>query len=36
MIKGLPEFTAGKAKTISGIQTPDDQTIVFTLTAADG
>jgi peptide/nickel transport system substrate-binding protein len=30
-IKGLPEFTAGTAKTISGIQTPDDKTIVFTL-----
>jgi peptide/nickel transport system substrate-binding protein len=35
-IKGLPEFTAGKAKTISGISTPDDKTITFTLTRPVG
>jgi peptide/nickel transport system substrate-binding protein len=35
-IKGLPEFTAGKAKTISGIATPDDKTITFTLTKPVG
>ena len=34
-IKGFPEFQDGKAKTISGITTPDDKTIVFKLTAAD-
>jgi peptide/nickel transport system substrate-binding protein len=36
VIKGLPEFSAGKAKTISGIQTPNDQTITFTLTKPTG
>ncbi len=36
VIKGLPEFTAGTAKTISGIETPDDQTITFTLTEPTG
>jgi len=36
VIKGLPEFTAGKAKTISGIETPDAQTISFTLTKPTG
>ena len=37
VIQGLGAFAAGEADTISGIQTPDDQTIVFTLTepAAD-
>ena len=35
-IKGLPEFTAGTAKTISGIKTPDDKTITFTLTKPVG
>ncbi|MCB0882434.1 MAG: hypothetical protein KDC33_09505 [Thermoleophilia bacterium] len=34
MIKGFKEMSDGKAKTISGIATPDDQTIVFTLTKA--
>jgi len=36
VIKGMAEFLAGKAKTISGIQTPDDQTIVFNLTRPTG
>ena len=36
VIKGLPEFTAGTAKTISGIETPDDSTISFTLTKPTG
>jgi peptide/nickel transport system substrate-binding protein len=36
VIKGLPEFSAGEAKTISGIQTPDDKTITFTLTQPTG
>ena len=35
-IKGLPEFSAGKAKTISGIATPDDKTITFTLSKPTG
>ena len=35
-IKGFSEFAAGKAKTISGIQTPDDKTISFTLTKPTG
>jgi peptide/nickel transport system substrate-binding protein len=30
-IKGVKEFQSGKAKEISGITTPDDQTIVFSL-----
>lgn len=36
VIKGLPEYSAGKAKTITGIETPDDSTISFTLTAPTG
>ena len=36
VIKGLPEYTAGKAKTITGIETPDDSTISFTLTEPTG
>ena len=36
VIKGMAEFTAGDAKTISGIETPDDKTIVFTLTQPTG
>jgi peptide/nickel transport system substrate-binding protein len=36
IIKGMAEFKEGKAKTISGIQTPDDKTIVFTLTEPTG
>ncbi|MCC6222271.1 MAG: hypothetical protein IT201_02125 [Thermoleophilia bacterium] len=36
VIEGMAEFTAGEADTISGIQTPDDKTIVFTLTAPTG
>lgn len=35
-IKGLAEFTAGTAKTISGIATPDDSTITFTLNRPSG
>jgi peptide/nickel transport system substrate-binding protein len=33
---GLKEFKAGKAKDISGIETPDDTTIVFKLTRPRG
>lgn len=36
VIKGFTEFSEGKAKTISGIQTPNDQTITFTLTQPKG
>ncbi len=36
VIKGMAEFTAGDAKTISGIETPDDKTIVSTLTQPTG
>jgi peptide/nickel transport system substrate-binding protein len=36
VVKGMEEFTAGDAKTISGIETPDDKTIVFTLTQPTG
>ena len=36
VIKGFPEFSSGAAKTISGITTPDDKTIVFTLSAPSG
>ncbi len=36
VIKGMAEFTAGDAKTISGIETPDDKTIKFTLTQPTG
>ena len=35
-IAGLADFTDGKAKTISGVQTPDDKTITFTLAAPTG
>jgi peptide/nickel transport system substrate-binding protein len=35
-IKGFPEFESGKAKTISGITTPDDKTITFTLSKPTG
>jgi peptide/nickel transport system substrate-binding protein len=36
VIEGMEEFTAGDAKTISGIETPDDKTITFTLTQPTG
>ncbi len=36
VIKGMAEFTAGDAKTISGIETPDEKTIKFTLTQPTG
>jgi peptide/nickel transport system substrate-binding protein len=36
VIEGMAEFKAGEAETISGIETPDDKTIVFTLTAPTG
>jgi peptide/nickel transport system substrate-binding protein len=36
VIEGMAEFKAGKAKTISGIKTPDDKTISFTLTEPTG
>ena len=36
IIKGMAEFKDGKAKSISGIETPDDKTIVFTLTEPTG
>ncbi len=36
VIKGWNAYAAGKAKTISGIQTPNDSTIIFNLTAPDG
>ena len=35
-IKGFAEFQEGKAKSVSGITTPDDKTIVFTLTKPTG
>jgi peptide/nickel transport system substrate-binding protein len=35
-IEGFTEFSEGKAKTISGITTPDDKTIVFKLTEPVG
>src|SRR4051812_45834742 len=35
-LTGLKAFTDGKAKSISGIETPDDQTIVFHLDRARG
>jgi len=35
MIKGHDELSAGKAKEMSGIATPDDKTVVFTLTRPD-
>src|SRR5262245_49873596 len=36
VIRGFDDFGQGKAKTISGIETPDDKTIVFHLTKATG
>jgi len=36
VIKGMSAYRDGKAKTISGIATPDDRTIVFTLTQPTG
>ena len=35
-IKGVEEFTSGKAKDIAGIETPDAQTVVFQLNPASG
>ncbi len=35
-IKGFPEFQAGTADSVSGITTPDDKTIVFTLSKPTG
>lgn len=35
-IEGFQEFADGEAESISGIQTPDDKTITFTLTAPVG
>jgi peptide/nickel transport system substrate-binding protein len=35
-IKGFSDYGAGKAKTISGIETPNDSTIVFNLTQPTG
>jgi len=36
VIKGWDDYAAGKAKTISGISTPDNNTIVFHLTTPTG
>src|SRR4029077_1618045 len=36
VIKGFADYGAGKAKTISGIQTPNASTIVFNLTVPTG
>jgi peptide/nickel transport system substrate-binding protein len=36
LIEGMQEFFDGKADTISGIETPDDKTIVFKLTQRSG
>ena len=36
VIQGFDDFGAGKATTISGIETPDDKTIVFHLTKPTG
>ena len=36
VIEGMAAFKDGSAKTISGIQTPDDKTITFKLTAPTG
>ncbi len=36
IIEGITDFKDGKADTISGIETPDDQTIVFKLTEPVG
>ena len=36
VIKGMTAFSSGKAKTISGIRTPNARTIVFNLTPPTG
>ena len=36
VIEGMPEFSEGTADTISGIETPDDKTIVFRLSEPTG
>lgn len=36
VIDGMADFKAGKADTISGIETPDDKTVVFHLTQPTG
>jgi peptide/nickel transport system substrate-binding protein len=36
VIKGFADYSAGKAKSISGVKTPDARTIVFHLTAPTG
>ena len=36
VIRGMPAFASGKAKTISGIATPNNRTIVFHLSAPTG
>ena len=36
LIEGMQEFSDGKTETISGIETPNDKTIVFTLTRPSG
>jgi ABC-type transport system substrate-binding protein len=36
LIEGLADFKAGKAKQISGIETPNDKTIIFHLTEPTG
>jgi peptide/nickel transport system substrate-binding protein len=36
VIKGFDDFSSGKAKTISGLTTPDDNTLVVTLTQPAG
>jgi peptide/nickel transport system substrate-binding protein len=36
VIKGFDDYGAGKAQTISGIETPDDRTVVFRLTKPTG
>ena len=35
-IEGVDEFAAGEADSISGIETPDDHTVVFTLDVPEG
>ena len=36
VIEGMKEFKEGKADTISGIETPDDKTVIFKLTQPTG
>jgi peptide/nickel transport system substrate-binding protein len=36
LIEGIQEFAEGKADSISGLETPDDKTLVITLTEATG